>query len=89
LVENEASLPVVAELKERGLLLRGSKQEIEEYLKEHSHAFKERSNYIADWRYKFSRQGSLTIKSLTESEFKTTKGWNIQEMREYLASQHN
>jgi len=85
----EATLPTVVGLEKNKLLFQASREEIEKYLKEHGYAFKERSNYIVNWRYKFSDRGSLRIKSFLESRFKTSNGWNIQGMREYLASQHS
>jgi len=85
----EATLPIVVGLERNRLLFQGSRKEIEEYLNEHGYAFKDRSNYIVNWRCRFSDQGSLRIKSILESRFKTPDGWNIQQMREHLVSQHN
>ena len=85
----EATLPIVVGLERNRLLFQGSRKEIEEHLNEHGYAFKDRSNYIVNWRYRFSDQGSLRIKSILESRFKTPDGWNIKQMREHLVSQHN
>jgi len=85
----EATLPIVVGLEKNMLLFQGSNQEIEAYLNKQGYAFVERSKYIVNWRYRFSNQGSLRIKSLLERKFGTANGWNIFGIREYLASQHN
>jgi len=85
----ETTLPVVVGLEKNKLLFQGSERQIEQYLEEQGYAFKERSNYLVNWRYRFSDRGSLRIKSLLEREFRMPNGWNIFRMREYLASQHN
>jgi len=85
----EKTLPVIVALEKSKLLFQGSKEEVEQYLEQQSYAFKERSSYITNWRNRFSHQGFLRIKSHLESRFMTPKGWNIYEMRKYLASQNN
>jgi len=85
----EATLPTVVGLEKNKLLFQGPKQKIEEYLNKQGYAFVERSKYIVNWRCRFSDQGSLRIKSLLESKFKRSNGWNIQDMRAYLASRHD
>jgi len=85
----EATQPTVVGLEKNKLLFQGPKQKIEEYFNKQGYAFVERSKYIVNWRCRFSDQGSLRIKSLLESKFKRSNGWNIQDMRAYLASQHD
>lgn len=85
----EATLPVVVGLEKNKLLFQGSERQIEQYMEEQGYAFKERSKYLVNWRYRFNDRGSLVIKSLLERKFRTPKGWNIFRMREYLASQHD
>jgi len=70
----EATLPVVVGLEKSKLFLRGSKQEIEEYLRQHRYAFKDRSSYIINWRNRFSHQGALKMKNHLESRFRTPNG---------------
>ncbi len=81
------TLPLVAELEQNRLLFEGSSEQIQEYLRQHHYALRNKSKYIIDCRSKLTDEGVLRIKSILETKFKTPSGWNIRDAREYLVSQ--